>query len=90
MPQDRVHKALGSPNPEEGLVRESVAALSNMRLPNDVRLSYAGWDKIFYFMGANTFSKKFCPKHRESDAKEGVQNSNNLGIKYVFYKFIFS
>ena len=40
----------------------------------------AGWDKIFYFVGTNTFSQKFRPKQRESDTTEGVQNSGNLGI----------
>ena len=48
-----------------------------------------GWDKIFYFVGTNTFSRKFCPKQRESDATESVQKSGNLGIRYVVYKFIF-
>ena len=28
----------------------------------------SGWDKIFYFVGTNTFSRKFRPKQRESDA----------------------
>ena len=44
--------------------------------------SWPGWDKIFYFVGANTFSQKFRPKQRESDTTEGVQNTGNLGIKY--------
>ena len=42
-----------------------------------------GWDKIFYLMGANTFSQKFCPKQWESAATEDIQNSGNLGI-YLF------
>ena len=54
------------------------------------RWVWPGWDKIFYFVGANTFSQKFHPKQRESDATEGVQNSGNLGIRYVVYKFISS
>ena len=33
-----------------------------------------GWDEIFYFVGANTFSQKFCPKQRESDTTEGVKD----------------
>ena len=41
-------------------------------------------------MGANTLSQKFCPKQRESDVTEGVQNSGNLGVKYGVYKSIFS
>ena len=52
-------------------------------------LCQAGWDKIFYFVGTNTFSRKFRPKQRESDATESVKKSGNLGIKYVVYKFIF-
>ena len=40
----------------------------------------AGWDKIFYFVGANTFSQKFRPEQRESDATEYVQNNGNFGI----------
>ena len=43
------------------------------------------WDKIFYFVGANTFNQKFCPKQRESDATKGVQNSGNLGINLQIY-----
>ena len=31
-------------------------------------MSQTGWDKIFYFVGADTFSQKFRPKQRESDA----------------------
>ena len=37
-------------------------------------------DKIFYFVGTNTFSQKFHPKQLESDAAKDVQNSGNLGI----------
>ena len=44
--------------------------------------SQTGWDKIFYFVGANTFSQKFCPKQRESDATKDVQNSCNSGISF--------
>ena len=43
-----------------------------------------GWDKIFYFVGAITFSQRFHPKQQESDTTEGIQNSGNLGIRYVF------
>ena len=50
----------------------------------------SGWDKIFYFVGANTSSRKFHPKQWESDATEGVQNRGNLGIKYMVYNLIFS
>ena len=49
----------------------------------------AGWDRIFYFMEANTFSQKFGPKQRESDATEDVQNSGNLGIS-SYDKFFFN
>ena len=45
----------------------------------------SGWDKIFYFVGTNTFSQKFRPKQRESDATKGVQNSGNLGINLQIY-----
>ena len=39
-----------------------------------------GWDKIFYFVGANTFSRKLRPKQLESDATKDAQNSGNFGI----------
>ena len=54
------------------------------------RYMLPGWDKIFCFVGANTFSQKFRPKQRESDATEGVQNSGNLGIKHVVHKYGYS
>ena len=47
-----------------------------------------GWDKIFYFVEANTFSQKFRPKQRESDATKDVQNSGNLGISSYDKKFL--
>ena len=47
-----------------------------------------GWDKISYFVGANTFSQKFRPKQRESDATKDVQNSGNLGISSYDKKFL--
>ena len=43
-------------------------------------ISESGWDKIFYFLGANTFSQNFHPKQRESGATEDVKNSGILGI----------
>ena len=48
----------------------------------------AGWDKIFYFVGANTFSQKFRPKQLESDATEDAQNSGYLGISSCDKKFL--
>ena len=36
------------------------------------RKSTPGWDKTFYFLGADTFSQEFCPKQRE------LQNSGNF------------
>ena len=48
----------------------------------------AGWDRIFYFMEANTFSQKFGPKQRESDATEDIQNSGTLGISSSVKKFL--
>ena len=48
--------------------------------PTDRQTFGAGWDKIFYFVGANTFNKKFRLKQRESDATKDVQNSGDLGI----------
>ena len=48
----------------------------------------AGWDKIFYFVGANTFNKKFRLKQRESDATKDVQDSGNLGISSSDKKFL--
>ena len=48
----------------------------------------AGWNKIFYFVGANTFSRKFCPKQRESDKTKDVQNSGYLGISSYDKKFL--
>ena len=56
----------------------------------NLTFSGPGWDKIFYFVGANTFSLKFRQKQRESDVTEGVQSSGNLGVKYGVYKSIFS
>ena len=41
-----------------------------------------GLDKTFYFVGTNTFSQKFRPKQRESDATKGTQNSGNLDINF--------
>ena len=46
-----------------------------------VFLVLSEWDKIFYFVGAYTISRKFCPKQRKSGATEGVQNSGNLDIE---------
>ena len=48
-------------------------------------LSQPGWDKIFYFVGSNTFSQKFRLKQRESDATKGVQNSGKLGFNLQIY-----
>ena len=39
-----------------------------------------GWDKIFHFVGANTFSQKFRPKQRESDATK----DSKTAIIWVF------
>ena len=51
-------------------------------------MTIAGWDKIFYFVGANTFNQKFRPKQREPDATKDVQNSGNLGISSYDKKFL--
>ena len=40
----------------------------------------SGWDKIFHFVGANTFSQKFRPKQRESDATK----DSKTAIIWVF------
>ena len=37
----------------------------------------SGWDKIFYFVGADAFRQKFRPKQRESDATKNLENSSN-------------
>ena len=61
-------------------------------LPNfihtDSGITETGWDKIFYFVGADAFSQKFCPKQREIDATEDVQISGNLGISSSDKKFL--
>ena len=49
---------------------------------------HPGWDKIFHFVGANTFNQKFCTKQRELDSTEDIQNSGNLGISSCDKKFL--
>ena len=39
-----------------------------------------GWDKTFYFVGADAFSQKFRPKQRDSDATKSLKNSGNLAF----------
>ena len=39
-----------------------------------------GWDKTFYFVGADAFRQKFRPKQRESDATKNFENSGNLTL----------
>ena len=57
--------------------------------------SSAGWDKTFYFVGADAFSQKFRPKQRDSDATKSLKNSGNLALNgqstiYIFASFIYS
>ena len=46
----------------------------------DIGTPGPGWDKIFHFVGANTFSQKFRPKQRESDATK----DSKTAIIWVF------
>ena len=51
------------------------------------------WYKIFYFVKANTFSRKFRPKQQESDATKDVQtqlsDEHQINIQFEFrIKFI--
>ena len=58
------------------------------RTKQHVGAAQPGWDRIFYFVGANTFSKKFRPKQRKSDATKDFQNSGNLGMSSCDKKFL--
>ena len=71
------HIAVGSQSQQVGFNSQNLLLVPKK---SGVHSEYnAGWDKIFYFVGANTFGQKFRPKQRESDATEDVQNSGNLG-----------
>ena len=62
-------------------VMKGVLKASEVGLTCEEVVWKAGWDKTFYFVGANAFRQKFCPKQQESDVTKILKDTGNLTLK---------